>query len=195
MYAVGIRFNVCTVGHFSAARPLKISEASSHALKSLAAHWSSWNGRGPHDPWDLLRLFWFSSSFTLEHWLQIFEPLILFSFFRWVFLRRFLGQLWLNVLIYPRGYPGHLEKTREWVQNGTGLRKRVKMDGNDGSRRRGVGREEVYARQRQGRGSYGEVSMGKRSLGGFRSPWHIFWTLADRGFSSFPPGHPESTVP
>ena len=29
------------------------------------------------------------------------------------------------------------------------------MDGNDGFRRRGVGREEVYARQRQGRGSYG----------------------------------------
>ena len=50
------------------------------------------------------------------------------------------------------------------------MRKRVKMEGNDGFRRRGVGREEVYARQRQGRGSYGEVSMGKRSLGGFRSP-------------------------
>ena len=44
------------------------------------------------------------------------------------------------------------------------------MDGNDGFRRRGVGREEVYAGQRQGRGSYGEVSMGKRSWGGFRSP-------------------------
>lgn len=99
MCAVGIRFNVCTVGHFSAARPLKISEVSSHALKSLAAHWSSCPpGRGPHDPWDLLQLFWFSSSFTLEHWLQIFEPLIFFSFFRWVFLRRFLGQLWLNCL-------------------------------------------------------------------------------------------------
>ena len=50
------------------------------------------------------------------------------------------------------------------------MRKRVKMDGNDGFRRRGVGREEVYAWQRQGRASYGEVSMGKRSLGGFRSP-------------------------
>ena len=100
MCAVGIRFNVCTVGHFSAARPLKISEVSSHALKSLAAHWSSCPpGRGPHDPWDLLQLFWFSSSFTLEHWLQIFEPLIFFSFFRWVFLRRFLVSFgWIAYL-------------------------------------------------------------------------------------------------
>ena len=56
MYAVGIIVNVCTVGQYSVARPSKISEVSSHALKSLAAHWSRWNGRSLHDPWDLL---WF----------------------------------------------------------------------------------------------------------------------------------------
>ena len=54
MYAVGIIVNVCTVGQYSVARPSKISEVSSHALKSLAAHWSRWNGKGLHTLWDLL---------------------------------------------------------------------------------------------------------------------------------------------
>ena len=87
MYALGIRFNVCTVGHFSAVRPPKISEVSNHALKSLAAHWSTWNGRGSprslgpppvhsdsalHSPWNI--------------WLQSFEPLIFFSYFDVVFI-------------------------------------------------------------------------------------------------------------
>ena len=36
-------------------RLLKISEVFSHALRSLAAHWSSWIGRGLHDLWDLLQ--------------------------------------------------------------------------------------------------------------------------------------------
>ena len=54
MYAVGIIVNVCTVGQYSAARPPKISEVSSHALKSLAAHRSHWNDRGLHTLWDFL---------------------------------------------------------------------------------------------------------------------------------------------
>ena len=54
MYAVGIIVNVCTVGQYSAARPPKISEVSSHALKSLAAHRSRWNDRGLHTLWDFL---------------------------------------------------------------------------------------------------------------------------------------------
>jgi len=58
-----------------------------------------------------------------------------------------LYQFCLNVLIHPRGYPGHLEKTREGAQNGIGLGKRVKMDRNDSFRRRDVGREGVCARQ------------------------------------------------
>ena len=33
-----------------------------------------------------------------------------------------------------------------------------------------VGREEEYARQGQGKGSYVAVSTGKRSLGAFNSP-------------------------
>ena len=87
MFALGIRFNVCTVGHFSAVRPPKISEVSNHALKSLAAHWSTWNGRGSprslgpppvhsdsalNSPWNI--------------WLQSFEPLIFFSYFEVVFI-------------------------------------------------------------------------------------------------------------
>ena len=50
------------------------------------------------------------------------------------------------------------------------LGKRVKMDGNNGFRRRGVGRERLRAWQGQGEVSYGVVSMGKRSLHGFSSP-------------------------
>ena len=45
-------------------------------------------------------------------------------------------ELRTRQLIHPHGYPGHLEKTREGEQNGICLRKRVKMDGNDGFRRR-----------------------------------------------------------
>ena len=74
------------------------------------------------------------------------------------------GDYSLSHLPWPPG------ENKRRVENGLGLGKRVKVAGNDSFRRRGVGREEVYARQRQGRGSYGEVSMGKRSLGGFRSP-------------------------
>ena len=43
------------------------------------------------------------------------------------------------------------------------------MDGNDGFRR-SVSREGLRARQVEGRGSHGAVSMGKRNLGGFNSP-------------------------
>ena len=73
-------------------------------------------------------------------------------------------------LIHPHGHPGHLEKTREGEQNGIYFRKRVKVDGNDGFRRRSMAREGLCARQGQGRGSHGAVSTGKRSLGGFISP-------------------------
>ena len=85
-------------------------------------------------------------------------------------MRHFLGQLFLNVLIHPLGYPGHLEKTREGAQKGTGLGKRVKTDGNIGFRRRGVGRKGVCARQGQSRRHYEMVSMGKGTMGGFSSP-------------------------
>ena len=54
MYGVGIIVNVCTVGQYSAARPPKISEVSSHTFKSLAAHRSRWNDRRLHTLWDLL---------------------------------------------------------------------------------------------------------------------------------------------
>lgn len=46
--------HVCTVGQYSAARPPKNSEVSSHAFKSLAAHRSRWNDRDLHTLWDLL---------------------------------------------------------------------------------------------------------------------------------------------
>ena len=74
-------------------------------------------------------------------------------------------------LIHPNGYPGHLKRTRERerAQNGICLRKRVKMDGNNGFRR-SVTREGLCARQVEGRGFHGVVSMGKRSLGGYKSP-------------------------
>ena len=62
-----------------------------------------------------------------------------------------MGQLWLNLLIHPHDYPGRLEKIREGAKNSTGLGKRVMMDGIEGLRRRDLGREEVWARQRQGR--------------------------------------------
>ena len=64
--------------------------------------------------------------------------------------------------------PGE-NKKREY-RVAVGLGKRVKMDGKNGFRRRGVGREGVRAWQGQGEVSYGAVSMGKRSLHGFSSP-------------------------
>ena len=59
-------------------------------------------------------------------------------------LRSFLGQICLDVLIHPHGYPGHLGKTREGAQKGIGLGKRVKTDGSDGVRKKGVGRGKGY---------------------------------------------------
>ena len=80
MYAVGVRFNVCTVGHVSVQDPRRL-------LKSLAVLWSHWLPTGPVGMAGLSTISvtssassWFSSSFTLEHWLQSFEPLVFISF-------------------------------------------------------------------------------------------------------------------
>ena len=54
-----------------------LSQELSDVLKSLAAHLSSWNGRGLHDLWGL---FGFVLIQLLEHWLQNFEPLIFLRF-------------------------------------------------------------------------------------------------------------------
>ena len=82
MHAVGISFNVCTVGHFLTVRLPKISEVSSHALRSLVAHWSSWISRGLRDLWDLL---WFVLIQLFIHLgtlaTELVEPLIFLSFF------------------------------------------------------------------------------------------------------------------
>ena len=59
------------------------------------------------------------------------------------------------------------ENKRKRAQNGICLGKRMKMDGNDGFRR-SVTREGLGVRQVEGRWSHGVVSMGKRSLGGFK---------------------------
>lgn len=74
------------------------------------------------------------------------------------------GDFSLSQVPWPPG------ENKRGVENGTGLGKRVKVDGNDSFRRRGVGREGLCARQGQGRESYGVGSMGKKSLGEFRSP-------------------------
>ena len=84
MYAIGIRFNICTVGHFTVARPPKISEVSSHALKPLAAHWTSWNIRGLHDSWDLLQfiliqLFIYLGTLATELWASYYFCFLRFS--------------------------------------------------------------------------------------------------------------------
>ena len=70
-------------------------------------------------------------------------------------MRSFLGQISLNVLIHPHGYPGHMGKTREGAQKGICLRKRVKMDGNDGLWRRAVGRERALCQARTEQGVLG----------------------------------------
>ena len=46
----------------------------------------------------------------------------------------------------------------------------MKIVGSDGFRRRGVDRDGVCARKGEGSGSFGVVSTGKNSLGGFSSP-------------------------
>ena len=74
------------------------------------------------------------------------------------------GDYSLSQVPWPPG------ENKRGVENGTGLGKRVKVDGKDSFRRRGVGSEGLCARQGQGRESYGVGSMGKRSLGEFRSP-------------------------
>lgn len=63
---------------------------------------------------------------------------------------RFLGQLWLNLLIHPHSYPSHLKKKREGAKNIIGLGKRLMMFVTEGLRRRGVGREGLCAMQGQG---------------------------------------------
>ena len=60
-------------------------------------------------------------------------------------------------------------ETREGAKNSTGLGKRAIMFGIKGLRR-DVGREEVCARQGQGKGSHGAVSVSKKSLSRFSSP-------------------------
>ena len=73
-----------------------------------------------------------------------------------------------QMTFHPHGYPGHLERTREGAQKATCLGENVKMDRND-SFRKSVTREGLCARPVEGRGSYGAVSMGKRSLDGCNS--------------------------
>ena len=74
-------------------------------------------------------------------------------------LRGFLGQLCLNVIIHPRGYPGDLEKVREGAKNGIGLGKRVLMVGIDGFRRRSMTkRGHVQDKEREGV-LYGSVNV------------------------------------
>ena len=128
MHAVGRRFNVFRVGHFSALRPPKNSEFSKHVLKSLAMHLSSRNGRGLWDLWGLfqcvvIQLFIHHGMLATEIWASDFLKIL------WggSFLRSFLGQLWLNVLIYihPHTYPGALERTRGGAKNDVGLGKRL----------------------------------------------------------------------
>ena len=59
------------------------------------------------------------------------------------------GDYSLSQVPWPPG------ENKRGVENGIGLGKRVKLDGNDGFRRRGVGREGLCARQAQGRGLMG----------------------------------------
>ena len=139
MYAVGRRFNVCNFGHFSEVRPPKKPEVSSQVLKSLDTHLSSWNSRGLHDLWDhfpfvLIQLLIHLGTLATELGASDFLKIL----WDWSFLRSFLGQLCLNVLIHPHNYPGDLEKTREGEKNGIGLGKRVFIFGIDGFRRRSV---------------------------------------------------------
>ena len=114
MYAVGIIVNVGTVGQYSAARPSKISEVSSHAFQSLAAHGSHSNDTGLHTLWDLLwsvlmQLFLHPGTLATELWASDLSQVPCGG----RFLRSFLGQLCLKVIIPSRTCPGHLEKTRE----------------------------------------------------------------------------------
>ena len=150
-------------------------------LRSLAELCSHWLPTGPagmagslHDLCDLLlfvliQLFIHLGTVATEHWTPDF-----LKFLRGGrFLRCFLGQLFLNVLIDPHRYPGHVEKGSEDAGNSIGLGKRVKMDVNDSFRTRSVGREGVCATWGQSRGSYEVVSMGKRTMGEFSSPWLV----------------------
>ena len=88
----------------------KTSEVSSCALKSLAAHWSSWNGRALHG---LCDVFWFVLTQLFVHLGTLAKELWTSGFLKFLrggrFLRSFLGHLFLNVLIHTHGYPGHLD--------------------------------------------------------------------------------------
>lgn len=59
------------------------------------------------------------------------------------------GDYSLSQVPWPPG------ENKRGVENGTGLGKRVKVDGKDSFRRRGVGSEGLCARQGQGRGLMG----------------------------------------
>ena len=85
-------------------RPPKTPEVSSCALKSLAAHGSSWNGGALHDLCDLLRfvliqLFIHLGTLATELWTSGFHKFLRGG----RSLRSFPGHLFLNVLIHPHG--------------------------------------------------------------------------------------------
>ena len=187
MHAVGRRFNVFPVGHFSAVRPPKNSEFSNHVLKSLATPLSSRNGRGLQDLWGLfqcvvIQLFIHHGMLATELWASDF----LKTLWGGIFLRSFLGQLWLNVFIYiyPHTYPGALEKTRGGAKNDIGLGKRVVMVGTDGFSRGSVTKRGHVQNKERGVCVWGGVN-GQVERGWVHSPWHYFHTSVDRRSSSF----------
>lgn len=143
-------------------------------LRSLAMFWSHWLCTCPAGmagvsmiSWASSSWFWFSSSFTLEHWLQRFEPLILLGFsevaaiwkafllsFGWMCLFALTGTLptWRKqekeqrmALTWGRGYC--------WL----GLMASVE----------GVWPRGGMCKTRKGDGVLGVLSMGRLSLGGF----------------------------
>ena len=187
MHAVGRRFNVFPVGHFSAVRPPKNSEFSKHVLKSLATPLSSSNGRGLQDLWGLfqcvvIQLFIHHGMLATELWASDF----LKTLWGGIFLRSFLGQLWLNVFIYiyPHTYPGALEKTRGGAKNDIGIGKRVVMVGTDGFSRGSVTKRQHVQNKERGVCLWGGVN-GQVEHGWVHSPWHYFQTSVDRRSSLF----------
>ena len=188
MYGVGIIVTSVLLASTQRQDPRRI-------LRSRAMPSSHWLPTGPAGMTGISTLsgtssgpFWFSSSFTLQHWLQSFEPPFFLRFlvvggFWEVFLVSFAWR-WLFTLALALATWRKQERGREWHwfgEEGEGGQERQLQE-------KGCGQRRVMCQARPGQGVLWGGVNGKRSLGGLSWPWHFLGASVERRSSSFCPG-------
>ena len=170
-------------------------------LSSLAMLWSHWL---PNSPAGIIKfstisgtssgLFWFSFSFTLQHSPEFWASGFLHFLWGGSFLRSFLGQQCLSVVIHSHGYPRHLEKIRGSTE--------LNWFGEEGEdswkwwlQEKGCGQRWGMCQKRRREWVFWGCVNRQEQLGWVQLTWHFFWTSFGRRASSFHPGYIESAVP